>query len=330
MNMNNDPKREELAALIRNCDDTAGAHILWVDRLGEVRITLIKNETPASWVKRMDDKIKFRYESYGANNDYVGDNAANDIEYVSSLYNELLKDWDDSNKDIEEGYSASGTNKMIGHLMTIELEKRQSITPYLDDVLDNLLRVAHLLTLYKTLQEKEEFSELSATNDILRISVVFVHSTLEEFLRRLAIDLLPNASEKALNKIPLNTEAVRAEKFMLGNLAKFKQNTVEEVIKKSVINYYERSNFNNIDEISTLFSDLGLDVTKVRVYLPKLEELMKRRHFIVHRGDKMRKPHESLAPLSPITSKEVNEWLNIVTKFCGDVFEDAIEKNLFS
>jgi hypothetical protein len=326
--MNNSPTKDELQTLICACDDTAGSHILWVDKSGEVQITLLTNETPARWVNKNEKNIQFRYESYGANNDYVGENAANDDDYVTSVFNKLLEDWEISQSH-EGGISVLGTNKMIGYLMTLDKEKRQSVGQYLDDVMDNMVRVTQLLSLYGSLKENEKFSSLSATEDILRLSVVFIHSTLEEFLRRLAIDLLPNASEKALNNIPLATEAGgRVEKFSLGNLAKFKEKTVDEVIKQSVESYYERSNFNNTQDISVLFSDIGIDIKKFNGCFSELNKLMNRRHFIVHRGDKTRKPNESLAPISPINSEEVTNWLNVVTEFCGDVFEEVVDKGL--
>jgi hypothetical protein len=327
MNMNNSPTKDELQALIRSCDDTAGSHILWVNKSGEVQIALLTDETPASWVRKNEKNILFRYESYGRNNDYVGENAAKDEDYVLSIFNTLVADWETSQSH-EGGISVQGTNKMIGYLMTLDLEKRQSASQYLDDVMENMLRVTQLSSLYDSLKENEKFSTLSATEDILRLSVVFIHSTLEEFLRRLAIDLLPKAGEKALNNIPLANETGRAEKFALGSLAKYKEKTVDELIKQSVESYYERSNFNNTQDISILFSELGIDVKKFNGCFSELNKLMSRRHFIVHRGDRTRKPHESLVPLSPINPKEVTEWLNIVTEFCGDVFEEVSDKGL--
>jgi hypothetical protein len=71
----------------------AGTHVLWVNHLGEVLITLLIKETPVHWAKRMSEQVKFRYEAYGAGNGYVGINAANDDKYISDLFNRLLNDW---------------------------------------------------------------------------------------------------------------------------------------------------------------------------------------------------------------------------------------------
>ena len=47
MNLNNKPTKHQLQALLLACDDTAGHHVLWVDHLGEVQITLLVEESPA-------------------------------------------------------------------------------------------------------------------------------------------------------------------------------------------------------------------------------------------------------------------------------------------
>ena len=214
--------------------------------------------------------------------------------------------------------------------MKPELDKRKFVHPYYRDLVDNTYRVAQLLHLYDSLKGSPEFSLNLATDDILRLSVVFIHSTLEEFLRRLAVELLPKADEKTLNNIPLMTEFGRAEKFMLGSLAKLKGKTVDEVITKSVESYYERSNFNNTTEINNLLNELGINVAKVKHHFPELNNLMNRRHRIVHRADKVKQLQENLDPLLTIELKEVTRWLKVVTEFCKDVIEDAFDKNLLT
>ena len=93
MNLNNKPSKYQLQALLHVCDDTAGHHILWVDHLGEVQVTMLADESPAQWSTIMDKKIRFRYQSYAMRNGYVGEKAASDEDYVSSLFERLLTDW---------------------------------------------------------------------------------------------------------------------------------------------------------------------------------------------------------------------------------------------
>jgi hypothetical protein len=47
MNMNHNPTREELAALVGACNDTADHHVLWVAKDGEVHVTPAGRRDPA-------------------------------------------------------------------------------------------------------------------------------------------------------------------------------------------------------------------------------------------------------------------------------------------
>jgi hypothetical protein len=96
MNLNNNPTKHQLQALLQACDDTAGHHILWVDHFGEVQITLLDDdESPAQWSARMAKKVRFRFHSYAMSNSYVGESAAGDEDYVSSLFEQLVAGWRD-------------------------------------------------------------------------------------------------------------------------------------------------------------------------------------------------------------------------------------------
>jgi hypothetical protein len=94
MNLTNNPTQELLRELLRSCDDNAGRHIIRVDRRGEVHITLLSDdETPASWAKKMENQIQFRYETRDMGSGYVGPEAAKDAAYVQLLFRDLLQDW---------------------------------------------------------------------------------------------------------------------------------------------------------------------------------------------------------------------------------------------
>ncbi len=98
MNMNNDPKIEELQQMIKECDDKAGHHMLWVDRNGIVRLTRLEKETPAIWAGRMSAKILFRYESFAVGNGYMGEAASQDEDFVRKLFSWLKDEWEAHDK----------------------------------------------------------------------------------------------------------------------------------------------------------------------------------------------------------------------------------------
>jgi hypothetical protein len=99
MNMNHNPTREQLSALLATCDDTADHHVLWVAKDGEVHVTPLGDDSPPSFDRRPD--VLFRHETCGAGHGYVGSAAAANKKYVHDLYDELVREWVDG----RTGYS---------------------------------------------------------------------------------------------------------------------------------------------------------------------------------------------------------------------------------
>jgi hypothetical protein len=93
MNLNNNPTPEQLRTLIRQGDDSAGHHVLWVKRTGEVELSrLPKDGSPVAFEKEHPD-MQLRSEAFLAGNEYVGPDAADDDQWVHDLFDNLLKQW---------------------------------------------------------------------------------------------------------------------------------------------------------------------------------------------------------------------------------------------
>ncbi len=93
MNMEKNPKIEELRELIRGCDDRAGHHILWVAKNGDVDISRVpKDKTPVGFQETQPD-MQLRYETFEAGNEYVGPDAALDDDWINKLFDALRKQW---------------------------------------------------------------------------------------------------------------------------------------------------------------------------------------------------------------------------------------------
>ena len=105
-------------------------------------------------------------------------------------------------------------------------------------------------------------------------------------MRGVASWKLPQASKDVLDDIPLVGSATASKKFLLGDLAAHRGSTVDVLIESSVESYLARSNYNNTKDISNLLESVGVEVSKVNGRFPSLEELMQRRHQIVHRADR--------------------------------------------
>jgi hypothetical protein len=116
MNLNRNPTKEELQTLLAACDDGEGIHVLWVERMGEVQITLLLTETDVEWIKGVDDeKVQFHYKSYAKNDGFVGKAASVDDMYIVTLFEKLLRDWQEhrsgfiDDEGIARGKSATNT-----------------------------------------------------------------------------------------------------------------------------------------------------------------------------------------------------------------------------
>jgi RiboL-PSP-HEPN len=157
-------------------------------------------------------------------------------------------------------------------------------------------------------------SDVDASQDILRAAVVLTHAHLEEFLRTIARLLLPVADENCLNEVPLAGLGGRKEKFLLGKLVQHKGKLVDDLLKESVAEYLERSNYNSAGEIADLLHTLGFNLPEHREHLPEIQQMIERRHQIVHRGDRF-EDADSVTTLQPIDPSDVSRWLGAIHLF---------------
>jgi hypothetical protein len=79
--------------------------------------------------------------------------------------------------------------------------------------------------------------------------------------------------------------ANRRDKFTLGDLAKHRGKTVELVIEEFIDDYLSSLSFNNIKDITDTFTTIKLPQMNFGKYYPSLEQMITRRHQIVHEAD---------------------------------------------
>src|SRR5205807_1461230 len=90
------------------------------------------------------------------------------------------------------------------------------IQKHLDRITINLTRVHALIRLAHHYPDAPQELAIRA-NDILRAAVVFLHATLEDFLRYVGETYLPASTEEVLNRVALvgTQDVPRPEKFFL-------------------------------------------------------------------------------------------------------------------
>ena len=204
----------------------------------------------------------------------------------------------------------------------------QTFAPYAERLKEKTKRVIRLVEASVTNLESEESTKSAKTEvaeDVLRLAVVFIHAMLEDFLRTLAIGLLPSLDERFLDQVALPGQSrPRAEKFSLGRLANFRGKTVDELIVIAVEKHLETSNFNNTSDIAKFLSALGLQITSaISDTFPDLAKLLGRRHQIVHRGDHLESQNATLGPLRDIAASDLVKWLTSLTEFISAVLEQS-------
>lgn len=183
----------------------------------------------------------------------------------------------------------------------------------------NVARVKNLVTIYETMLAGDGPGRRShQKSDVLRAAVVLLHASVEDVLRSLAYWKLPNTGANVLDHFPLAGNGP-STKFTLGTLATHRGKTVDEVIKASVDSYLERSNYNSTIEVSVFLTQIGLNVTAVNHTYLLLEDLMKRRHQIVHRADKYEVGGQGNHKVRSLNPATVKKWVANVESFATAV-----------
>jgi hypothetical protein len=201
----------------------------------------------------------------------------------------------------------------------------------LESLSENLQRVRHVLSLYRDTYGHGAGRRSANKSDLLRFAVVFLHATIEEFLRSVAAYYLPLSSEEALNRIPLVglNSVGRPEKFLLGRLTHHRGKTVDALLDASVSDYLTRLSFNDTTDIMALIQDCGLRPSKeLDLILPKIQKIMERRHKIVHNTDRLKGKDGRKLKASSLSVNQVEEWIKNTFDFSKQVISAMIEQQL--
>jgi hypothetical protein len=185
----------------------------------------------------------------------------------------------------------------------------------IDDIMfiyeKNYGRTNNLISLYTTITEGKKGRRPIENLDLLRATVVMLHSTLEDFLRNLLNWKLPNSNKERLNKIPMliTNYDPRKTKFELGELIEHKEKSIEELINLSVKEYLNSMSFNNTKDIFNALRDVELvNNEKIKSYYPEIEKMIRRRHNIVHQADREFVVGNTIHRVKPINLEQVKKW----------------------
>ena len=201
------------------------------------------------------------------------------------------------------------------------------IQKHLDRTTVNLVRTERLVCLADQIYPNAPDGLQLYRQDIIRAAVVFLHATLEDFLRHVGSMYLPKCGEDVLNRVALvgSSDVLRPEKFFLGRLASHRSKSVDQLISESVAAYLDRVSFSDTGEISRLLEAIGVPLDPIRRFYAPLSSLMARRHQIVHKGDLLDAPSDGPREAMTIDGTVVMEWHAAVQAFMSAVIAQKIE-----
>lgn len=150
--------------------------------------------------------------------------------------------------------------------------------------------------------------------DLLRSAVVFLHATLEDLLRSIAEwRLIEQPPADFLKNLPLPDGPGRQTKFDLGQLSRFRGESVEAVIAKAITGFLSKSNYNNVGDVKKVLEQSRVDTADVDDPLAaRIMALMKRRHLIVHRADADMRQGSGIHRARSLSRGTVDSWLKSV------------------
>jgi hypothetical protein len=94
MNLNDSPTLEQFRALLREHDDLAGHHVLWVRKDGEVMLTCLPEigteRKPPTYEHR---DMKIRYDTFQRGRGYVGEEGASEDWWMPLLFEKMREHW---------------------------------------------------------------------------------------------------------------------------------------------------------------------------------------------------------------------------------------------
>ncbi len=202
---------------------------------------------------------------------------------------------------------------------------RFTMSTHLDRFNRNIQRVDNLCGIFEVVKATPNRPTVKEA-DVLRAAVVFLHSAMEDYLRGVLTEYLPERDTKNLEGIALYQNEGRAAKFSLGTLKPHSELTVSELIKKSIEEQMNHTSFNDTTDIFGWMSRIGITTNSTDVDLAQLNTTIKRRHKIVHEVDANQQSGRGYHNAASINLQTVKAWESNVICFVN-LIESQLPEN---
>ena len=208
-------------------------------------------------------------------------------------------------------------------------------TPY-QTFTDNIQRAERFVALYKRNSKGKGRGRTTIMDtDILRAGVVFLHSTVEEYLRTIIrerkIKMLQDDSKwsDVLSEVSLpgkNSGKSSGSKMNLSDLSAFKDLKVFDMVKEALNDKISYMTFNNYSQIVASLKTVEIDLSEETIDHKSINDYIERRHKIVHEADKNTLSGRGNHRTRPINVIQLELWITAIKSFIEIVNNKCSDK----
>lgn len=198
----------------------------------------------------------------------------------------------------------------------------------------NIHRAQNFIVLYNSATENRGPGRRDTlTTDILRAGVVFLHSTLEDYLRsiilskKIAMLSTTEADFRAVlanvNLVGDNTGKSSVRKYALGEFWEVKDKSVIMIVEEALRDKVSYMTFNDYSQIVASLSTVGIKLSTNFNPDGIIDNYINRRHKIVHEADNNSVHGPGNYKATSINANTLTAWINAVNALVDDI-EDQL------
>lgn len=197
--------------------------------------------------------------------------------------------------------------------------------------MDNIRRTRNFITLYEKAKSSGPGRKDTLTTDILRSGTVFLHATVEEYLRTTILDCrLKKLEDKDNSKAALinvslpgdNSGHSKETKYKVMELLDYREFTVDELLKESLKDKTSYLTFNEYSQIVSSLNEVGIHINDKYDKQELIDGYIKRRHKIVHEGDKNENKGSGNYRTASINATQLNSWIEAADELINLIEEE--------
>ena len=193
---------------------------------------------------------------------------------------------------------------------------------------ENLKRAESVISLYEKNKKNDDFknTRIAKNSDLLRMAVVFLHSSFENYFRDTIAEMLINSSDNETIK-KLLTKGDTGIKLKIEDLLNIDRSwTFDDYVKKRIKEKMSFSSFNSSKEIIYYLELIKMKFDNIDWSC--LDLFINRRHKIVHEADK--DSSNEKGKLRIINIEQVKQWKEILINLVDNIENNIKRRNIMS